>query len=689
MKNAKSLFVKHIHYFCLIAALALGLATVLATGGGGGDGSNEYSTEYDARGTIGPEGGVVEVTDPDSPAYGAKIVVPDGALNEEVTFTITTATKKAPAPEDFSSGYYINFEADGTFFNHSIECAIPYIDSDNDGMVDGTNSLETELSVYTYVSNSKSWNRVPVISQDLANNLLFIETDHFSQYLASTYQSSNYCWPVYENDKVVIYNILPENNGDSIFEFAEGISSALATGLIKKLLAIPSIIGIITSIISEIPVCGEDPTKIRVGLVFDGYDALVEGSFNNFNDISSTIARPIIGVVWSCCPWVQSQKIVVNEKWSWPSSTKLYEQLLLSEDEMNTYMPTLIIGKQEIDFCSMDAQLSWDYYLEVESPGICSSREEEPVRISEAGLDEECNEYPNKIVDTVSVGDFPKELAVSPTGQYVYVTNWFGNSVSVIQTIDNSVIKTIPTSGIHTCSVAVRPDGSYVYVTIDGGVVDVIRTSDNTVIDTIYVGLGAIGIAATPPDGNYVYVASEGTDTVSVIRTSDNVVTQQITVGARPHHLAITPDGNYVYVANNADKTVSVIQTSTNTVIDNITVGGNPYDICISKNGIYAYVSLNSDDIVQVIQLSDNSVIKTIPVGDNPLALDVSPGGRYVYVSSLGDGNISIIDTIKGSVIDTIYVGNSPEGVRVTPDGKYVYVTNRDADTVSVIGKSN
>lgn len=86
-----------------------------------------------------------------------------------------------------------------------------------------------------------------------------------------------------------------------------------------------------------------------------------------------------------------------------------------------------------------------------------------------------------EVIDTISVGDAPLGIAVTPNGSYVYVTNQDDDTVSVI------------------------------------------RTSDNTVVDTISVGDGPYGIAVTP-NGNYVYVTNFIDDTVSVIRAVDTPV---------------------------------------------------------------------------------------------------------------------------------------------------------------------
>jgi len=114
--------------------------------------------------------------------------------------------------------------------------------------------------------------------------------------------------------------------------------------------------------------------------------------------------------------------------------------------------------------------------------------------------------------------------------------------------------------------VAVTPNGEYVYVTNKGSdTVSVIPTSSNMVTATVPVGTGPLGVAVSP-NGDYAYVTNtfDGTasyGTVSVISTATNVVTATITIGYDPVSVAITPNGAYAYVTNLQSNSVSVIST--------------------------------------------------------------------------------------------------------------------------------
>ena len=82
--------------------------------------------------------------------------------------------------------------------------------------------------------------------------------------------------------------------------------------------------------------------------------------------------------------------------------------------------------------------------------------------------------------------------------------------------------------------VVFHPNRSSAYVTnfFDNNV-SVIRTLDRTVVGTIPVGLGPSGIDITS-DGLLLYEADSDSNTVSVIRTKDNIVIQTVNVGDSP-----------------------------------------------------------------------------------------------------------------------------------------------------------
>lgn len=278
---------------------------------------------------------------------------------------------------------------------------------------------------------------------------------------------------------------------------------------------------------------------------------------------------------------------------------------------------------------------------------------------------------------------------------YAYIADSSANTVTVIRTSDQTVIKTLEI-GNAPHGIAVSPLGNNVYVTNEAdGTVSVIKTSDHTISDTVKVGNSPRGIAVDPDDA-YVYVANYADNTVSVITTYDddeNEVTAVIPVGNGPYGIEAGVDGAYIYVTNTTDHSLSIIRTDDNTVMD--TLGISPSGIVASPDGRYLYVSNSDSNTISVIYAEDNDddddlIIKdhtldaTIPVGNNPTGIATTGEGAYIFVANSADDTVSVIRTSDNTVIQTLPVTDNPYGVAAPANGKFVYVLGTN-ETISVI----
>jgi YVTN family beta-propeller protein len=208
-------------------------------------------------------------------------------------------------------------------------------------------------------------------------------------------------------------------------------------------------------------------------------------------------------------------------------------------------------------------------------------------------------------------------------------------------------VATVPTDRGPT-GVDVTPNNNYVYVTnFTDNTVSVINTADNSVSSPIFVGTNPNGIAVSP-NGAYVYVTNYTDNTVSVIQTSDNTVVATIDVGANPFGIAITPDGSRAYVTNYTDGSVSVIQTSDNTVIKTIPNIIKPQGIASTPDGRFIYVVTKDNQattpttigVVHVIQTVDNTEITITPVSTST----ATAFGKFITPIRLGVDSDGIPD---------------------------------------------
>ncbi len=324
------------------------------------------------------------------------------------------------------------------------------------------------------------------------------------------------------------------------------------------------------------------------------------------------------------------------------------------------------------------------------------------------------------LTTTVTVGDGPSGVAVTPNGLYVYVTNNYGNTVSVISTATNTVTSTI-TGFNYPNSVAVAPNGTYAYVTnYSGNTVSVISTATNTVTSTI-TGFNYPNSVAVAPNGTYAYVTNYSGNTVSVISTATNTVTSTITGLNYAEAVAVSPNGEFIYVKHSYDQNqvlFSVINTTTNTITATVTLNGYPNfssgggssSVAVAPDGKSIYVVTNdysNGNLVSVINATTNTVTNTITLGgmismygSGSGGVAITPNGAYAYVTSsdyMSGNSVSVINTTTNTVTETIllggssyYMGGGSGGVAITPNGAYAYATSGGymSNTVSVVSTS-
>jgi len=160
-------------------------------------------------------------------------------------------------------------------------------------------------------------------------------------------------------------------------------------------------------------------------------------------------------------------------------------------------------------------------------------------------------------------GWMPLGVAVHPDGQRAYfafadTTSSGLDEVRVFDTIAMAPTATAIPVGARPTAVAVTPDGAKVYVSnYLGNSVSVIDAGTNVVTTTVAVGLAPAGIAISP-DATQVYVVNQGSNYVNVINVAlDSLAGSPLSVGNGPESIAISPDGQRAYVTNATDGTVT------------------------------------------------------------------------------------------------------------------------------------
>jgi YVTN family beta-propeller protein len=275
-----------------------------------------------------------------------------------------------------------------------------------------------------------------------------------------------------------------------------------------------------------------------------------------------------------------------------------------------------------------------------------------------------------------------------------YIANYGGDTVSVVDTATNKVVKTINV-GSSPDAVLATPNGAYVYVAnYWSNNVSVISTASRSVVKTVGVGQGPTSLAVTP-GGGYVYVVDSLSGSVRVIKVATQTDVKVIRVNGSPEGVAITPNGRFAYVSLSGAGGVAVIDTATDAFVKTIATGytSDPGAVTISPGGGRVYLADSNAGLVIVIGTSTNKVLKTVAVPDGVSAMTLSPRGFLLYIDGAATGgpdgpcggSMDVMSTSNYAIVGTQGVGCAPGGLAVTPNGEYVYATASGDNALTIL----
>lgn len=279
--------------------------------------------------------------------------------------------------------------------------------------------------------------------------------------------------------------------------------------------------------------------------------------------------------------------------------------------------------------------------------------------------------------------DQPYGLVMNPTGAFLYTSDHSGTvGVLAFDTVYETVavgslaVRTNLPVGSSPDGVAVSPNGDYLYVTnygsntisafaggADGNIAST-PVSCSACSNTSYFS-APTGVAVSP-NGKYVYVANSASNTVSAFTIGSGGAlsfTGSYNTGASPERIAISPDGNYLYVTNTYNSVDSVS------------------GFIIGSNGTLSEVSGSA--------CRPSSASNCFATGSDPFGIVVGHNSSVLYVANSGSSGahgISAFSIGSGGVLTsdgTYATGSQPHGIAIAPSGDSLYVTNYGSNSVS------
>jgi 6-phosphogluconolactonase len=279
------------------------------------------------------------------------------------------------------------------------------------------------------------------------------------------------------------------------------------------------------------------------------------------------------------------------------------------------------------------------------------------------------------------VGSNPVALKPHTSGDFLYIADFSGNDVTLLDInqsngnlsvpVSISIVNpTNPTNIFATdkgpVSLAMSPTAPFLFA--------VNQTSGDVTAYTVDPGTGSLGVLSGSPF--------------------------PIQPASHPSSVAISPTGNFLFVANATEGTIAVFSIGGNGALaqagipTSVGAGATPTSIAVERSGRFLYVTDPAHNAVLgfSIQAGVLSPINGSPflAGAAPAGLGIDPQGALLFVANSGSNNVSAyaIDSstgalgqVTGSPFPTGGVG--PSAVAVDADTSFAYVTEAGSHDVA------
>lgn len=299
----------------------------------------------------------------------------------------------------------------------------------------------------------------------------------------------------------------------------------------------------------------------------------------------------------------------------------------------------------------------------------------------------------HQAVATLSTGDAPHEVAVSPDGQTAVVTNYGsrgepGASLTVFDLQNLTVAKTIDLGDYQRPhGVVFLSKGEEVLVTVEAQKALLsVRVATGEVLEAFPTEAEVSHMVIHVPQVERAFVANIGSGSVSVIDLSTGKLVSNLATGRGAEGLDVTPDGSEVWVTNRSADTISIIDAKKLEVLTNLPCATFPIRLKFTPDGARALVSNARSGDVAVFDVEEHQEVARIPMrldavegkegrlfsdafGDSPVPVGilVHPDGHRAYVANTNADAVAVVDLDSLKIVDLIPTGREPDGLGYTP----------------------
>lgn len=214
-------------------------------------------------------------------------------------------------------------------------------------------------------------------------------------------------------------------------------------------------------------------------------------------------------------------------------------------------------------------------------------------------------------------------------------------------------------------NMAVSPNGRWLAVTNNGygrQCVKVFDTKKQVEVDDQTIRSSWYGLTYSP-DGKTLYVSGGNDNQVNIYQVANNgkihlgdsiVLGKKWPVRISPAGLAVHPKTGHLYIVTRWDNSLYIYDPATKRLLTKAPLGGEGYQVLVSADGKHAYASCWGCDQVKVWDVAAKAWSDSIPVGSHPNEMCLDERNGRLFVANANDNSVSVVNLRQRRVEETL-----------------------------------
>jgi DNA-binding beta-propeller fold protein YncE len=289
-----------------------------------------------------------------------------------------------------------------------------------------------------------------------------------------------------------------------------------------------------------------------------------------------------------------------------------------------------------------------------------------------------------EVVATLTSGNGPHEVGISPDGRFALVTNYgtresAGNSLTLIDVPAADVVKTIDLVEYSKPHGVEWIDAGRAAVTVEANqALIVVDVDSGEVVQAIGTDQDVSHMVALDSENQRAYTTNIGSGSLTVLDLASGERVENIQTGEGAEGIAVA--GQHIWVTNRGADTLTILDAGSLDPVKEITSEGFPIRATATAKGQVLVTRARAGDLVIYDAETMDEVrtvafdIKSMDVderlfgdrfGDSsvPIGVIVDDTGKRAFVAHANADVITEIDLDSGEIVRLLHAGKEPDGM--------------------------